>query len=189
MKYSPRSRLLRHRAGCISFCPITLWTTACSQVLASTALSRTKMKFSSQVLLVGRAATSRRMAYSPLHPTALKSWELVAYIDWKMIYPKNPAMHRLLNGRRGNRPENWIHKSQQLETKELQLKLSRPLAIRHTSRGCLMHAKRLEINLAAGCSFCYLAAFHWHLAHVIPLRCLSWISTWPWLSHAWLLLF
>lgn len=60
--------LLGHGAGCFSFCPIALQITACSEVLASTALSRTKMKFSSQV---GRAA-GRTMVHSPLHPTSLE---------------------------------------------------------------------------------------------------------------------
>lgn len=125
-----QSLFLGHWAGCFIFCPTALRITACSQVLASTVLSRVKMKFSSQV---GRAA-SRTMVHSPLHPTVLKSWELVCYIDLKIIYQKNPEMYHSLDGRQGTRPENWAHKSQQLDTKELQLKLSHPLAIRHTSR-------------------------------------------------------
>ena len=101
-------RLLGHGAGCRSFCPAAPCITARSQVLASTALSRTKMEFSFQVLLVGRAATSTRMAYSPLHPDhpVSKSWGLVGYLDRKMIYPKNPAMPDPPDGRRGTSPEN-----------------------------------------------------------------------------------
>lgn len=62
-----------HRAGCGNFCTVVSWIAACSHILASTAVSRTKMKFSSQALLLGRATTSKNMVYLSLHPTFLKS--------------------------------------------------------------------------------------------------------------------
>lgn len=130
-----------------SFCPTALGITACSKVLASTALCRTKMKFSSQVFL---AATSRRMAHSPPHPAALRCWQLVGYTDGKNIYPKNPAAHQ----------------SKELSTELTMAGDKRATAKAITSsshpahpKGCLIYGKRPETSLAAGCS-CYPADFH-----------------------------
>lgn len=79
MKYSPGSRVCSwatEQAASLS-APLLCDLQRAHKGAASTAPSRTKMK----LFLVGRAAASRRMVYSPLRPTAVISWKLVGYTD------------------------------------------------------------------------------------------------------------